>query len=318
MTDPATAPHPAPHPDEPAHVEAKAVALLVLIGALILGFVLYVMYARGVFESTQRLVLVAEDSEGVIPGMDVTFAGFPIGRVQKVELDPEGKVNILVDVPRKDARWLRVSSVFTVERSVVGETRIRAFSGILTDPPLPEGARRTVLRGDAAAEIPRLLSTARTLLENLETMTREGSPINESLAHIDAVTGKLGGKYGLLGGALGGDERAKKLLQTLDGVNAILAKTDQRVFAKGGVMDDTQAAVVQLRGVLEDARGSLKKVDAVLVEAQAVGANARLATQDLGSLRGEVDASLRKVNRLVDEINRKWPFAPKTTEIKLP
>jgi phospholipid/cholesterol/gamma-HCH transport system substrate-binding protein len=306
-----------PAPDEPAHVEAKALALIVLMAALVLGFVLYVMYARGVFESTQRLVLVAEDSEGVIPGMDMSFAGFPIGRVQKVELDLDGKVNILVDVPRKEARWLRVSSVFTVERSVVGETRIRAFTGILTDPPLPEGARRTVLRGDAAAEIPRLMATARTLLENLETMTREGSAINASLANIDKVTGSLSGKYGLLGGALGGDEQAQKLMKTLDGINAILAKTDQRVFAKGGVMDNTQGAVVELRRVLEDARGSLAKVDAVLVEAQAVGANARVATQDLGSLRGEVDASLRKVNRLVDELNRKWPFAQKT-EIKLP
>lgn len=305
------------NPDEPAHVEAKAVALLVLMAALVLGFVLYVMYARGVFDSTQRLVLVADDSEGVTPGMDVTFAGFPIGRVQKVELDAEGKVNILVDVPKKDVRWLRVSSVFTVERSIVGETRIRAYSGILTDPPLPENARRTVLRGDAAAEIPRLMSTARTLLENLETMTRDGSPINASLVNLDKVTGSLSGKYGLLGGALGGDEQARKLLQTLDGINVLLAKTDQRVFAKGGVMDDTQAAVVELRHVLEDARGSLQKVDAVLVEAQAVGANARVATQDLGTLRGEVDASLRKVNRLVDELNRKWPFAKKT-EIKLP
>jgi len=68
---------------------------------------------------------------------------------------------------------------------------------------------------------------------------------------------------------------------------------------------------------LKDASATLKKVDAVLVEAQAVGANARVATQDLGALRSEVDASLRKVNRLVDEINRKWPFAS-DTEIKLP
>jgi hypothetical protein len=31
----------------------------------------------------------------------------------------------------------------------------------------------------------------------------------------------------------------------------------------------------------------------------------------------KVDASLRKVTRLIDEINRKWPFA-KETELKLP
>ena len=45
--------------------------------------------------------------------------------------------------------------------------------------------------------------------------------------------------------------------------------------------------------------------------------NARVATADLGTLRAEVEASLRKVESLVTEINRKWPFA-RDTEIKLP
>ena len=304
-------------PDEPKHVEAKALILLIVIGALIVAFFVYVMYARGVFEPTQRLVLVTDNSEGVIPGMDMTFAGFPIGRVRQVDLGQDGKVNILVDIPKDDARWLRTTSVFTLESSVVGQTRLRAYSGILTDPPLPDKAQRPVLRGDAAAEIPRLLSTAHTLLENLEAMTRPDSAIGNTLANVETLSGRLTGKYGVLGTALGGDEEAKKLLQTLQRVDAILAKTDQRVFGKNGVMDDTQAAVRQLNGVLGDARTTLQKVDAVLVEAQAVGANAKVATQDLGRLRGEVDASLRKVNRLVDEINRKWPFK-RDEEIKLP
>jgi phospholipid/cholesterol/gamma-HCH transport system substrate-binding protein len=304
-------------PDEPKHVEAKALILLVVIGALIVAFFLYVMYARGMFEKTQELVLVADDSEGVIPGMDMSFAGFPIGRVRQVELGKDGKVNILVDIPRADAKWLRTTSVFTLERSVVGETRLRAYSGILTDPPLPDHAQRPVLRGDAAAEIPRLLATAHTLLENLETMTRADSHIGNTLANVDALSGRLTGRYGVLGTALGGDAEAEKLLQTLRRLDTLLAKTDQRVFGKNGVMDDTQAAIRELNGLLADARGTLQKADAVLAEAQAVGKNARVATEDLGRLRGEVDASLRKVNRLVDEINRKWPFK-RDTEIKLP
>lgn len=306
------------NPDEPAHVEAKALALLIVIGALIIAFALYVAYARGVFEPTQRLILTAEDSEGVIPGMDMTFAGFPIGRVSQVELGKDGKVEILVDVPRKDAKWLRTSSVFTLERSVVGETRLRAFSGVLTDPPLPPNSTRTVLRGDATAEIPRMVASARALLENLEQMTADSSHINNALANIDTVTGRLSGRYGILGGALGGDTEARKVLQTLDNINGLLDKADRRVFGKNGVMDDTQAAIVQLNGMLQDARATLKKVDAVLVEAQGIASNTRSATDDLGALRGEVEASLRKVNRLVDEINRKWPFASKNTEIKLP
>ncbi len=303
--------------DEPAHVETKAMILLAVIAALIIGFVVYVMYARGVFEPTQKLVLETDNSEGVIPGMDMTFAGFPIGRVRLVDLGADGKVHIVIDVSKGDAKWLRTSSVFTLERSVVGETRIRAFSGVLDDPPLPDNAIRPVLRGDVTAEIPGLVATARSLLNNLENLTADGSAMSGSLENIQAMTGRLSGKYGLLSGALGDDE-ASKFVQTLQSLDTLLAKTDQRLYGKKGMVEDAQAAVVELQGVLQDARGTLKKVDAVLVEAQAVGSNARVATEDLGALRGEVDASLRKVNRLVDEINRKWPFGQAKQEIKLP
>ncbi len=128
---------------------------------------LYLLYARGVFEPTQTLVLVADDSEGVVVGMDMTFSGFPIGRVRRVELAPTGNVRIVIDVREKDAHWLRTSSVFTLVRGLVGGTNIRAFSGILTDPPLPDGAERPVLRGDATAELPRVLASAKEVLENL-------------------------------------------------------------------------------------------------------------------------------------------------------
>ncbi|MFC5478926.1 MlaD family protein [Massilia suwonensis] len=306
-----------PTHDEPAHVETKAMILLAAVAALIIAFVLYVMYARGVFEATQKLVLTTENSEGVIPGMDMTFAGFPIGRVRLVDLAKDGKVQIVIDVSKSDAKWLRASSVFTLERSVVGETRLRAFTGVLDDAPLPDGAVRPVLRGDVTAEIPGLVATARSLLNNLEGMTAEGGSVAGSLENVQTLTGRLSGKYGLLSGALGDDE-AKKFVQTLARLDTLLAKTDQRLYGKKGIADDAQAAVVELQGVLADARGTLKKVDAVLVEAQAVGANARVATEDLGALRGEVDASLRKVNRLVDQLNRKWPFAGKNEEIKLP
>ena len=316
-----------PPPDSPsaiARVERKAILLLIVVSGLVLGFLLYVMYARGVFESTQELVLVADDSEGVIVGMDLTFSGFPIGRVSRIELADDGKARMVIDVPRKDARWLRTSSIFTMERGMVGETRIRAFSGILTDPPLPPGAERTVLRGDTNAEIPRIVASARALLENLERMTGSESSLNTSLGNLQTVSERLTSRYGLLAGVLGSEDNAKKIIATLDHTNTLLAKADQRIFGTKGLMDSTQAtvdggqaAVKQLTALLTDVRASLLKVDAVLVEAQAVGANARVATTDLGALRAEVEMSLRKVGQLVDEVNRKWPFA-RDTEIKLP
>jgi phospholipid/cholesterol/gamma-HCH transport system substrate-binding protein len=304
-------------PPTVAHIEAKALLLVVTIAALLLGFLLYVMYARGVFESTQRLVLVADDAEGLQVGSDLTFSGFPIGRVQRIELSADGKARLLIDVPKKDARWLRTSSIFTMERGMVGDTRLRAFSGILSDPPLPENAERSVLRGDTTAEIPRIVATTRALLENLQAMTDPNSSINNTLGHLSIVTKRLTGRYGLLTSLLGSEANAQKIITTLDNTNALLARADQLVFGAQGVMSESKATVLELTGLLSDARASLKKVDAVLAEAQAASVNVREATNDLGALRTEVEKSLRKATQLVEEINRKWPFA-RDSEIKLP
>jgi phospholipid/cholesterol/gamma-HCH transport system substrate-binding protein len=281
---------------QPPNIEFKVALLIIVMVILMLGSLVYVMYARGVFESTQRVVLIADDSEGVIVGMDLTFSGFPIGRVQRVELSDEGKARIIIEVAREDAKWLRTSSVFTMERSMVGSSHLHVYSGVLADPPLPDGAVRAVLIGDAAAEIPQLVNTVRGLVENLQNMTKPDSSLNMSLGNLQTVTQNLTGPYGALSVVLGSEAHAKKVISTLD---------------------ESKTAMIQVNTILGEVRTSLKGVDAVLVEAQAVGANVRVATTDLAALREQVEMNLRKVDHLVDEINRKWPLA-RDTELKLP
>lgn len=331
----------APTPDSPPPVRnlaLKARLLLLSLLLLLAGAVAYLLYARGAFERTQTVVLIADDSEGVSVGMDMTFSGFPIGRVGRIELAPDGTARIIVDVPRRDAHWLRTGSIFTIENGLVGSTRIRAFTGVLTDPPLPDGSERKVLRGDAAAEIPRMVASVRDLVANISAITGADAPLSTSLRNLQGMTERLNGPRGALGVLLGNDADARKISQALDRTNAllaqvdrlisqasgiaartdgILASADRQVLGDGGLLPETRATVVQLNGLLAEARGTLKKVDALLVEAQAIAGNTREATIDLGALRTEVDASLRKVESLVNDINRKWPFK-RETEIRLP
>ncbi|CDG83865.1 MlaD family protein [Janthinobacterium agaricidamnosum] len=310
------------------NAELKAGILLVLMFVLVAGSVLYLMYARGAFEATQRLILKADDSDGVVVGMDVTFSGFPVGRVRRIELGPDGKARVLIDVPRSDAHWLRSSSIFTLERGLVGGAKLRAFSGIPDDPPLQDGASRDLLIGDPGAEIPKLLAAAKDLLANLGNLTAADSSLDKALHNVQDVTGKLNGPAGAMGLIAGDDKnsqqlmtRANTLLVTVDQLalkaDRLIGNANQRVFGDKGVMTDAQATIVQLNALLADTRNSMKKLDAVLVEAQAVGANARAATADLGPLRADVETNLRKVEQLVNEINRKWPFK-RDPEIKLP
>jgi len=318
-------------PQVPRHVELKALALLALVVGLLAAFVVYVLYARGTFEETQRLVLMADNSEGVSVGADLTFSGFPVGRVQRIELAPTGQARIVIDVPQKDTRWLRSTSVFTLERGLVGGARLRAFTGNLDDPPLAPDAVRPVLRGDTTDELPALIQSLKRVLDNFERMTAADSDINVSLGALRSMAERLGGRYGALTALLGSEEEAKKLIASIDRANALLASLEQlsaklgrtvdhadaRVLGAGGVVDETQKAIAQLNAALGDARETLKKADAVLAEAQKAAANTSAATEDLGALRAQVEASLRKLSALIEEINRKWPFE-RDTGVKLP
>ncbi len=314
-------------PAEVARLEFKARLLIAFMLLLVCGSAVFVLYARGAFESTQQLVLVAEDSEGVVVGMNLTFSGFPIGRVRRTELADDGKVRILIDVARKDAHRLRTSSVFTLVRGLVGGTNLRAYTGLLDDPPLPDGAVRTVLQGDANAEITKVIAATKDLIENLGTLTGSSGAVGASMANLQTLTDRLNGPGGALTVLLGSEAEAKKFSAALDRSNALLArldslaaKTDTQVFGDKGVLPETRAAVVQLNAMLGEARTSLKKVDGILIDAQAVSANAKDASADLGALRAEVETSLRKVEGLINAISRKWPFAKdaRDAEIKLP
>lgn len=307
-----------------AHLRLKAAALLLFTLALLLGSALYLLYARGAFEATQQLVLTADDSEGVLVGMDMTFSGFPIGRVRRIELSEDGNVRIIVDVPRKDAHWLRTTSVFTLVSGLVGGTTIKAYSGILTDPELPDGSVRPVLRGDALAEIPQIMSSAKELLSNLGAMTAQDSALGGALGEVQSLTARLQGPGGALGVVMGNEADARQVVATLERAQALMARmeqlvtrADRQVFDADGVMPAVRATVVQLNGLLADTRQSLQKVDAVLAEAQAVGANAREATTDLGALRAEVESNLRRIEGVLSDIQRKWPFAHQP-ELPLP
>lgn len=313
------------------HLELKAIVLLVFTIGLVLGSALYLMRARGYFDPTQRLVLIADNAEGVAIGMDLSFSGFPIGRVDAVSLGDEGNVRISVDVRQKDAKWLRTSSVFTLVKGLLGGPQLRAYTGVLSDPPLPEGAERPVLRGDANEEIQRVIGAARDVLDNLNQITASNSELNQAMANLQVFTRKLQSRQGALHAVFGNEEDARKLVLAIERANAAIARVeglvgnadrmvvnaDRQVFGNSGLANDARATVRQVQDLLADVRGSMKRVDAVLQEAQGAAGNVRTATEDLSTLRGEVEANLRKVEDMINDLNRKWPFN-KQREIQLP
>jgi len=317
-------------------LQKQALALIVATLLLFVSAVVYVLYARGAFEKTQSLVLISDDSEGVSVGMALTFAGFNLGRVQKIELSAEGNARILVGVPLSNAQWLRTSSIFTLEKSLVGGARLRAFSGILEDPPLEDGAIRTVLRGDASADVPRIAGAARALLENLAAQTDRQSALAATLQNLQAATDRLAGPSGALG-LLAGNARTlaqvnralEQTRQLLASSNQLMTNANQQVFGQGqtlakpadgraqGTVQQINLALAEAQKLLQEARNSLNQMNLVLAEAQAVAQNTRRATEDLALLRQDVESNLKTVEEMMQSLQQRWPFY-RDSQLQLP
>jgi phospholipid/cholesterol/gamma-HCH transport system substrate-binding protein len=301
------------------------VGLFALASLLLAGsFVVYLLHARGFFEKTFHLQLAAASADGVAPGVPVVFSGIEIGRVTTLGLNDSGGIIIHTEFLERNARWLKENSSFTLDKPLVGGAKIRVDSPDLNAPALPDDSTMLLLSSDISKEIPVLVERVKAILANVEHLTRKDGEINATLANVKTVTGRMTGEYGMLEGVLGSPEKARAVTDSLEKTRDLIArldgmtaKTDQWLFAQDGMAAQTKASLVQVRTMLDDAHASLKKADAVMANAVAISANLKDGTQDIAALRAEIDDAVRKANALVNEINKKWPFA-RDPEVKLP
>lgn len=301
------------------------VGLFTAASLLLAGiFVVYLLHARGFFEKTFHLQLAAASADGVAPGVPVVFSGIEIGRVTTLGLNDDGGIIIRAEFLERNAKWLKENSTFTLDKPFVGGAKIRVDSPDLDAPALPDNSTMLLLTSDISKEIPALVERVKAILANVEHLTRKDGEINATLANVQTVTGRMTGEYGMLEGVLGSPEKARAVTDSLDKTRALItkldamtAKTDQWLFAQDGMAEQTRASLAQVRLMLDDAQSSLKKADAVMANAVEISADVKEGTQDIVKLRAEIDDAVRKANALVNEINKKWPFA-RDPEVKLP
>jgi len=294
------------------------VGMFAAVSLLLAGiFMVYLLHARGFFEKTYHLQLAAASADGVAPGVPVVFSGIEIGRVTSLGLNDSGGIVIRAEFLERNAKWLKENSVFTLDKPIVGGAKIRVESPNLDAPALPDNSTVLLLSSDISKEIPVLVERVKAILDNVEHLTRKDGEINATLANIKTLTGRMTGEYGMLEGLLGSPEKARAVTDSLEKLrtltaklDSLAAKTDQWLYAQDGT-----AQQVQL--MLNDAQSSLKKMDALMANAVEISADVKGGTQDIASLRAEIDDAVRKANALIDDINRKWPFAHEP-EVKLP
>lgn len=288
-------------------------------GSLLLGamFLIYLLHARGFFEGSYHLQLAAGSADGVAPGIPVVLSGIEIGSVTSLGLNDGGGIVIHAAFRERNARWLKETSTFTLDKPIVGGAKIRVESPDFDAPALPDNSTVLLVSSDITKELPLLVERVKAILSNVEHLTRKDGEVEATLANVETVTQRMTGEYGILEGLLGSPEKARAVTDSLGRtrdliarLDSITAKTDRWLYAQEGVAE-------QVGQMLADAQASLKKADALMANAVDISADVKEGTRDIAALRAEIDEAVRRTNELVNEINNKWPFA-REPEVKLP
>jgi phospholipid/cholesterol/gamma-HCH transport system substrate-binding protein len=282
----------------PRSIPFKVGLFIIATSLMIVAFIGYVAYKKGVFSKEHLYTLSSKSGENLTVGMPVVFSGFKIGRVDSLELNAAGLVVIKIKVPDQHIRWIRVDSVFILEKPLIGAARIYVATANLNAPALSEEAIPRIVE---ANDINDAVKSIKPILEKISSITH----------HVETLTSNLADPGGDLTKILSNTKNATKQADgILKKVDAMAAKTDEQFYGSRGVL-----AYIQI--ILKDLIVKLKKMDPVLDNIHKISADTADTTGDLKLLRQDIDRMVHDINGVVNDIDKLIPLK-KETHLKLP
>lgn len=171
-------------PDTERHGRNRRLAWFVAGAVLIvIAVVALMLVQKGMFQRTTRLHFFADSAKGMAPGMAVKLNGFRVGTLDKLEMDTDGRVSVVLSVGddyvhliHKDARarWAK--------EDVIGESIIEILSGSPNAPVVENNALIAFERaGDVSEELSKLTKQLQPIFADVKNIT----------AYIDNPNGDL-------------------------------------------------------------------------------------------------------------------------------
>ena len=282
----------------PRNIQFKVGLFIIITSVMIVAFIGYVAYKKGVFAKEHTYTLSSKSGENLTEGMPVVFSGFKIGRVDSLELNTAGLVVIKIKVPDQHIRWIRADSVFILEKPLIGSARIYVATANLNAPALSENTIPQIVE---ANDINEAIKSVKPILEKINSITH----------HVEILTSSLADPGGDMAKIL---SHAKNAAQRVDGilekVDAMASKTDEQIYG-------SQGALTHVQTILKDLIAKLKKMDPVLDNIHRISADTADTTKDMKALRQDIDSMVNDLNALLNDIDRLIPLK-KETQLKLP
>lgn len=224
------------------NLEKKVGIFIILAFIGLLSTILFIGLQKDLFSQKYILFFRVDSGSGFIEGMPVKLSGFKIGRVRRLSLDEKAQVRVAIEINRKYQKWIREGSVARLAREgMIGESVIDISVGPQEKPALKEKADIPFQKDGGMEE---LVKEVKPVLEE----------ITEILSYINNPEGDI-----------------KRSLRNISDLTSETRETRMQV-------DKT---IVELRGLITDARGTVSVVKTAGEKAIPIVDNASRMVSDI-------------------------------------
>jgi phospholipid/cholesterol/gamma-HCH transport system substrate-binding protein len=288
-----------------------AFVVLALVGMVVA--VLFIGLQQDIFTKSGTISIVADSATNLSEGLPVKYKGFRIGKVRKVSLDEQARVEVKLAVFEKYLGLVKQDSVATLlQEGVIGDNIISISPGTPEASPVEPGGsiyfRRATGISDIAEKLKDRVETAidqveeilsyindpegdvKSTLRNLNTLTRE---LHQTRRKLDTVLTDTSGlitdvRNDVVPGAAGAVESADEALQAVE----------QTVTEAEALVKDISARVPVM---LDEATGTLRN-------AREITEDIKRATPRVPELMDQGGDLMEDTGELMDAVKKTWPI----------
>lgn len=285
---------------------------------LIIVSLVYVIEKKGVFEAQKSYKLIAEDAEEIEVGMPVLFSGFEVGQVSDLGLHENGKVLVTISIPKHNTKWVRSGALFTLEKPLIGKSKI-TLKSVMSNPPF-EGdimLRMNIQDGinEIISNIQPVVVELQSIVSNVNTLSNsladENASFQGSLKNIESFSSKLSSSPSLLVSLTGNQKSANELHEAVSNLNLAL-KDVQSVIknSDGGISElrediikPSSVTIKELDLILKDLHSKLRSMDKTVQTLAESHADIKYFKDEMKVLLDEMGEISTRVNTIIGEEN---------------
>lgn len=323
------------------NVEFK-VGMFVTVAILIIGGAfIFVGINKQVFTPKITIYIKSSTGDGLKKNMPVLFSGFQISRIESITLQDDGNVVMMTKIPTKYSKWIKKDSVAKlVSQNIIGSTSIVFEGG--SGENIKEHQEFYVTRDKGLNEIIEkakpVMDDLKVIVENIRVITEkfsdEEGDFNNFIKGLGTIGNDLQNKQGSLGYLLRSDFLKEKTALILSDISKLQLKIEKIADETFKITTTTKQKISQFEinninkligsseKMIEEMSQSIKKLDPIFLNVTSITEDIKKTTDNLTTLRNEADFMLNTTNRLMLNLEEKWPFSDggKTNkgELKIP